>query len=72
MKITTLRTMAGTNKCPDIESCPAVLTTDTTDDLFVVTRVVDDPAVLAEFAHLVGPGEQLGYVPRELLKDLEV
>jgi hypothetical protein len=49
-----------------------VLTTDTTDDLFVVTRVVDDPAVLAEFAHLVGPGEQLGYVPRELLKDLEV
>jgi hypothetical protein len=66
MKITTLRTTA--ENCPDTWTCPSIHDLDLHPDRrYVVTTTETDPAILAAFDHLIGPGEQLGWVPTELL-----
>lgn len=69
MKITTLRTTAGT--CPDVHTCPSIHAVEQHPDRrYVVTTTVIDPETLAAFAHLVGPGEQLGWMPTTLLPEV--
>ncbi|MPZ66636.1 MAG: hypothetical protein GEU83_14370 [Pseudonocardiaceae bacterium] len=68
MKITTLRT---TEQCPDIKTCPSIHALDLHPDRrYVVTTDETDPAILAAFDHLIGPGERLGWVPTELLPEV--
>lgn len=68
MKITTLRTTA---ECPDVHTCPSVHALDLHPDRrYVVTTTETDPAVRAAFNHLIGPGEQLGWVPADLLPEV--
>lgn len=69
MKITTLRTTAGS--CPDVYTCPSVHALDLHPERrYVITTVETDPAILAAFDHLIGPGEQLGWAPAELLPEV--
>lgn len=72
MKITTLRTMAGTPDCPDGNICPSIHTLDLHPERrYVVTKKETDPAVAAAFAHLIGDDEQLGWTPSELFEGIE-
>lgn len=66
MKITTIRTLG--DNCPVDNVCPSIHKLDTHPErTYVVTKVETDPDIKAAFAHLVGPGEQLGWAPNELL-----
>ncbi|HVL83607.1 MAG TPA: hypothetical protein VM367_04825 [Pseudonocardia sp.] len=67
MKITTHRTMS----CPDERTCPSIHTLDRHPDRrYLITKVETDSAITAAFAHLIGPGEQLGWAPAELLPEV--
>ncbi len=69
MKITTLRTTA--ENCPDITTCPSIHTLDLHPGRrYLVTKQETDPAILAAFAPHIGPGEQLGWAPAELLPEV--
>lgn len=71
MKITTLRTMAGTSVCGDYDECPSLhRTNEHPDRVFVIAKRVEDPALLDAFASRVGPDEVLGFVPNELLPEV--
>lgn len=66
MEITTLRTT-----CPDGAVCPSIHRIDTdSENLYVITKRVTDPAVLAAFDGMVGADEQLGVAPRTLLPEV--
>lgn len=63
MKITTLRT----SDCPDEIQCVSIHDLDIHPERrYVITKQETDPAVLAAFAHLIGPGEQLGFGPADM------
>ncbi len=62
MKITTLRTLSGGDSCPEGCVCPSIHTLDLHPERrYVITKQETDPAILAAFAHLIGPSEQLGW-----------
>lgn len=65
-KITVLR---GTeiNDCADGKKCPAVIEVEGEEDLFVIYKEVDDPAIHDLLGSRVGPGEGLGRMPRPLI-----
>ncbi len=68
MKITTLRTTSG---CSDIDTCPSLHRTDENPDgVFVISKRVDDPRILAAFASKMAPDEVLGFVPNDLLPEV--
>lgn len=65
MHITTIRSLAG--NCPVDNVCPGLHKLDTQPErTYVITKVEQDPEVLAAFAGMIGPGEQLGWAPNEL------
>ena len=67
--ITTLRSTA--DSCPDRRTCPSIhRVTDRPERRYVITKRVTDAAEIAAFAQLVGAGEQLGWLPAELLPEL--
>lgn len=72
--ITTLSTTAaldGDDRCDDQRTCPSVhVVADQPAVHHVIVTVVTDAAEQAAFAHLVGPGEVLGTVPRAVLDRL--
>lgn len=72
--ITTLSTAAaltGADQCTDQRTCPSVHAVADRPALYhVVVTAVIDPDERAAFAHLVGPGEVLGTVPRAVLDTL--
>lgn len=68
MRITTLRT---TSDCPDENTCPSLHRTDEhPGGVFVISKRVDDPAVVDAFAHLMAPDEVLGFVPNDLIPEV--
>lgn len=70
MKITTLRTTAGS--CPDVATCPSVdLIDEHPDRVYMIAKVETDPRILTAFAHRIGPGEGLVWHPRELHPDIQ-
>jgi hypothetical protein len=55
-------------ECTDGRTCPGVhVVSDRPGLYYVVTSQVTDPQELQAFAALVGPGEALGTIPREVL-----
>lgn len=70
MHITTLRTMAGSQDCPDIDSCPSVHDLDTDPERrYVISKRTTDPHEVAAFRHLMAAGEVLGWMPAGFLSD---
>jgi hypothetical protein len=68
MKITVLRAAS----CIEGDTCPLIGRVDVyPDELLIVARQVTDPAVLAQFASRMGPGEILGAVPVTLLPEVQ-
>lgn len=66
MKITTLRTVAGTNDCPVEGTCVSMHDLDLHPERrYVIVKRETDPAIVAAFAHLTGSDEVLGYTPRD-------
>lgn len=65
-KITVLRE----DPCADGIKCPMVAEVAGEEDLFVITKRVTDPELLAAFADRIGPDEELGRMPRALLPEV--
>lgn len=64
MKIETVRTTAGS--CPDERTCVSLHNLDLHPDRrYVITKRETDPQILAAFAHLMAPDEQLGWGPAD-------
>lgn len=64
VKITTLRTLAGTDQCTDYPTCPGVHELDVDPDhRYVVAKTITDPAELAAFDGMLGDGEVAGWMP---------
>jgi hypothetical protein len=72
--ITTLSTAAtldGDDRCDDQRTCPSVhVVADRPAIYHVMVTAVTDATERAAFAHLLGPGEVLGTVPRAVLDRL--
>lgn len=67
VQITTLRTL----DCPDRFACPGLhRVADRPGRVYIVTTTVTDAVELAAFADHVGEGEQLGWVPDELIPEV--
>ncbi|MGQ0575374.1 MAG: hypothetical protein ACT4RN_14365 [Pseudonocardia sp.] len=69
MRITTLRTLTG--DCPNERVCPSIHVLDVHPARrYVITKKEVDPAIAAAFAHLVGDDEQIGWVPDQLIPEI--
>ena len=69
IEITTLRSTAG--DCPDQRTCASIHTlADRPNRRYVITKCVTDAVELAALAPLVGPDEQLGWLPADLLPEV--
>ena len=69
MKISILRTVAGTEDCPAEGTCAAILDLDVHPERrYVILKQETDPAILAACAHLIGTDEVLGYTSRNFLQ----
>lgn len=67
--ITTLRTLADI--CPDKRTCPSIhALTDRPERRYVITKRVTDLDELAAFAPLMAEGEQVGWLPAELIPEV--
>jgi hypothetical protein len=63
MKITTVRS----DDCPDERTCVSIHELDLHPERrYVITKRETDPDILAAFAPLIGPDEQLGYGPADM------
>jgi hypothetical protein len=68
LKITTLRTLAGTPGCSDFPTCPGVHDLDTDPEhRYVIAKTITDPTELAAFAGELGDGEVPGWMPAGFL-----
>lgn len=65
MQVRTLRTTA--HDCPNKWDCPSVHELDTDPERRYVVSKQASPAERDAFAHLLGPGEVLGWMPPGLL-----
>jgi hypothetical protein len=54
------------NDCADGRKCPAVIEVEGEEELFVISKPVSDPELLALLGNRLGPGEGLSTVPRTL------
>ncbi len=71
MKITVLRTLAGSDQCPNERTCPAVIVLDTHPERrYVITKTETDPAILAALAPYMAADEQVGWTPDSLLPEI--
>ncbi len=69
MKITILRTLAGTADCPAEGTCAAILDLDVHPDRrYAVLKRETDQSILEACAHLIGADEVLGYASRDFLQ----
>lgn len=70
MKITTLRTTAGS--CPDVETCPAVDLIDVHPDrVYFIGNIETDSEILDAYTGRVGPGEAIFWQPATLHPEIQ-
>jgi hypothetical protein len=60
-------TVLSQDPCADGIKCPMVAEVAGEEDLFVITKDVQDPDLLAAFADRIGPGEHLGRISRSVI-----
>ncbi|HZG90926.1 MAG TPA: hypothetical protein VEZ42_12005 [Pseudonocardia sp.] len=71
IEIETLRSVAGTDHCPDGRVCPSIhRVARRPDRRYIVVKRLDDAEEAAAFAPLVGADDLVGWVPAELLPDV--
>lgn len=63
-------TVLSQEPCADGIRCPLVAEVAGEEDLFVISKDVTDPELLAAFADRIGPGERLTRITRSVITEV--